>query len=133
MSNRKNLNVTQFKEFTRIIIDDLYRELHKLKKMFKYSVTVLLQQKVGAALNYGSAIYVDNTADGQITHFYNDSKYYDLVFLLLVIKLLKNLSILFDNGFFIFKTFLNLNTIIILLQLINYFIILIKFLDFIFF
>jgi hypothetical protein len=101
--------------------------------MFKYSVTVLLQQKVGAALNYGSAIYVDNTADGQITHFYNDSKYYDLVFLLMVIKLLKNLSILFDNGFFIFKTFLNLNTIIILLQLINYFIILIKFLDFIFF
>ena len=75
----KNLNVTQFREFTRTIIDDLYRELHKLKKMFKYSATVLLQQKVGAALNYGSAMYVDNTADGQVTHFYNDSKYYDLV------------------------------------------------------
>ena len=32
----KNLNVTQFKEFTHTIIDDLYRELHKLKKMFNH-------------------------------------------------------------------------------------------------
>jgi hypothetical protein len=75
----KNVNVNNFKELARTIVDDLYKELHKLKKMFKYSVTVLLQQKVGAALNYGSAMYVDNTADGQVTHFYNDSKYYDLV------------------------------------------------------
>ena len=33
----KNLNVSNFKEFTRSIVDDLYKELHKLKKMFKYS------------------------------------------------------------------------------------------------
>ena len=32
--------------------------------MFKYSVTVLLQQKNGSAINFGSAMYVDNNADG---------------------------------------------------------------------
>ena len=41
----KNLNANNFKEFSRSIVDDLYKELHKLKKMFKYCVTVLLQQK----------------------------------------------------------------------------------------
>ena len=75
----KNLNVNNFKEFSRSIVDDLYKELHKLKKMFKYSVTVLLQQKNGAAINYGCAMYVDNNADGQVTYFYNDCKYYDVV------------------------------------------------------
>lgn len=75
----KNLNVTNFKEFSRTILDELYKELHKLKKMFKYSVTVFLQQKAGAAVNYGCAMYVDNTADGQVTKFYNESKYYDLI------------------------------------------------------
>ena len=44
----KNLNVTNFKEFSRTILDELYKELHKLKKMFKYSVTVFLQQKAGS-------------------------------------------------------------------------------------
>ena len=31
----KNLNETNFKEFSRTILDELYKELHKLKKMFK--------------------------------------------------------------------------------------------------
>ena len=75
----KPLNVNNFKEFSRSIVDDLYKELHKLKKMFKYSVTVLLQQKNGAAINYGCAMYVDNNADGQVTYIYSDCKYYDVV------------------------------------------------------
>ena len=75
----KNLNVNNFKEFSRTILDELYKELHKLKKMFKYSVTVFLQQKAGAAVNYACAMYVDNTADGQVTNFFNESKYYDLI------------------------------------------------------
>ena len=29
-------------------------------------------------MNYGSAMYVDNTADGQVTYFYNENKSYDL-------------------------------------------------------
>ena len=74
----KKLNVAGFKDFTKELVDELYKELHKLKKMFKYSVTVFLQQKCGAAMNYGSAMYVDNTADGQVTYFYNDNKSYDL-------------------------------------------------------
>ena len=75
----KNLNVNNFKEFSRTILDELYKELHKLKKMFKYSVTVFLQQKAGAAVNYGCTMYVDNTADGQVTKLFNESKYYDLI------------------------------------------------------
>ena len=75
----KNVNVNNFKELARTIVDDLYKELHKLKKMFKYSVTVLLQQKNGAAINYACAMYVDNNADGQVTYFYNECKYYDVV------------------------------------------------------
>ena len=75
----KNVNVSNYKEFSHTIIDDLYKELHKLKKMFKYSATVLLQQKNGAAINYASAMYVDNTADGQVNHIYTDCKYYDVI------------------------------------------------------
>lgn len=75
----KNINVSTFKEFSHSLVDDLYKELHKLKRLFKYSVTVLLQQKNGAALNYACAMYVDNTADGQVTYFYQDSKFYDIV------------------------------------------------------
>ena len=75
----KNLNANNFKEFSRSIVDDLYKELHKLKKMFKYSVTVLLQQKNGAAINFGCAMYVDNNADGQVTYFYSENRYYDVV------------------------------------------------------
>lgn len=75
----KNLNVIGYKEFSRTIIDDVYKELHKLHKLFKYSATVLLQQKNGAALNFASAMYVDNNADGQVTYVYTDNKFYDLV------------------------------------------------------
>ena len=52
----KKLNVAGFKDFTKELVDELYKELHKLKKMFKYSVTVFLQRKCGAAMNYGSAM-----------------------------------------------------------------------------
>ena len=75
----KNLNVSNYKEFSRSIIDEIYKELHKLKKMFKYSSTVLLQQKNGAALNFACAMYVDNNADGQVTYFYTGNKFYDIV------------------------------------------------------
>ena len=36
-------------------------------------------QKNGAAINFGGAMYVDNNADGQVTYFYNDNRYYDVV------------------------------------------------------
>ena len=83
----KNENVNNFKQHTQTIIDDLYKGLHKLKKMFKYSATVLLQQKNGAALNYACAMYVDNNADGQVTFFYQDNKYYDVVVSIAGIKI----------------------------------------------
>ena len=75
----KNLNDSNFKEFTKSIVDDLYKALHKLKKTFKYSVIVLLLQKNGASINFGCTMYVDNNADGQVTYFYNDNRYYDVV------------------------------------------------------
>lgn len=74
----KSLNANQFKEFSHTIVDDIYKELMKQKKMFKYSATVFLQQKTGAAVNFGSAMYVDNAADGQVSFFYNENKFYDL-------------------------------------------------------
>ena len=74
----KNQNATMFKEFSKEILDNVYRELHKLHKLFKYSVTVFLQQKAGAAVNFGSAMYADSTADGQVMYFYMENKYYDV-------------------------------------------------------
>jgi hypothetical protein len=41
-------------------------------------VTVFLQQKVGAAVNFGSSMYADSTADGQVLHFYTENKFYDI-------------------------------------------------------
>lgn len=75
----KNLNVSNFKQFSREVLDEVYKGLHRLKRMFKYSVTVFLQQKAGAAMNFGASMYADNTADGQVVQFYDKNKYYDLV------------------------------------------------------
>lgn len=36
------------------IVDEIMKELLKLKKLFKYAVTVFIQQKCGCAMNYGS-------------------------------------------------------------------------------
>ena len=74
----KNQNATTYKDFSKEILDNIYRELHKLHKLFKYSVTVFLQQKVGAAVNFGSSMYADSTADGQVLHFYTENKFYDI-------------------------------------------------------
>lgn len=77
--NQKILNVTAFKDFSREILDEVSKELLKKKRMFKYSVTVFLQQKNGAAMSFGSAMYVDNTKDGQVSHIFSENEHYDLL------------------------------------------------------
>ena len=47
--------------------------------MFKYSVTVFIQQKVGASMTYGCSMWVDNTADGQVAYPFRDNKFVDLM------------------------------------------------------
>jgi hypothetical protein len=49
----KQIYVDQINEFANSIGDELLKELLKLKKLFKYSVTVFVQQKNGCAMNYG--------------------------------------------------------------------------------
>lgn len=49
----KPIYVDQINEFTNSIVDEILKELNKLKKLFKYSVTVFVQQKNGCAMNYG--------------------------------------------------------------------------------
>ena len=40
------------------MVDDCMKELLKLKKMFKYGVTVFVQQKNGSAMNFGGKIII---------------------------------------------------------------------------
>ena len=61
------------------IINEIYKELVKLRKAFKYSSTVLLQKKHEENYNFACAMHVDNKADGQVTYFYTGNKYYDVV------------------------------------------------------
>jgi hypothetical protein len=41
-------------ELSRKLVDDTMKELFKLKKLFKYAVSVFVQQKNGSAMNFGS-------------------------------------------------------------------------------
>jgi hypothetical protein len=54
----KIIYLDQINEFTRSIVDEILKELLKLKKLFKYFVTVFVQQKNGSAMNYGSNLYI---------------------------------------------------------------------------
>ncbi len=36
------------------LVDEIMKELFKLKKSFKYAITVFIQQKCGSSMNYGS-------------------------------------------------------------------------------
>lgn len=77
--NRKVLHSGEFKSFSKEVLDEVFKEILKKGRKFKYSVTVFLQQKSGAAMSYGSAMYVDNTADGQVAYIYNENEYFDLM------------------------------------------------------
>lgn len=50
----KIVGVDHIDSYTYTIVDEIMKELFKLKKMFKYSVSVFMQQKCGCAMNYGS-------------------------------------------------------------------------------
>ena len=50
----KQVSVDHIDQYSHTIIDELMKELFKLKKLFKYAITVFIQQKCGAAMNYGS-------------------------------------------------------------------------------
>ncbi len=47
----------QINELANKLVDECMKELLKLKKMFKFFVTVLIQQKNGSALNMGGKIF----------------------------------------------------------------------------
>jgi hypothetical protein len=51
--------VDQINELTNKIVDDCMKDLIKLKKPFKYSVTVFIQQKNGSGVNFGSKNLVE--------------------------------------------------------------------------
>jgi len=53
-----NKNVGNVNELSRKLVDDTMKELFKLKKLFKYAVTVFVQQKIGSAMNFGSKFII---------------------------------------------------------------------------
>ena len=55
-----NKNVGNVNELSRKLVDDTMKELFKLKKLFKYAVTVFVQQKNGSAMNFGSKFIILN-------------------------------------------------------------------------
>jgi len=50
----KQVGVDHIDQYSHTIVDEIMKELFKLKKLFKYAVTVFVQQKCGCAMNYGS-------------------------------------------------------------------------------
>ena len=54
MQLEKQVGLDQIDAYVNTIVDEIMKELFKLKKLFKYAVTVFIQQKCGCAMNYGS-------------------------------------------------------------------------------
>jgi hypothetical protein len=69
------------------IVNDLMKELLKTKKQFKYSVTCFIQQKTGAAVNYGSSFLAEDGSDGVVTLIVNDNPYIDLIITVVGVKI----------------------------------------------
>lgn len=61
------------------ITNDIMKELLKTKKMFKYSITCFIQQKNGAAANFGSSIYAEDGSDGVVSVAVDNHKYIDVI------------------------------------------------------
>ena len=55
------------------------KELLKLKKLFKYGVTVFVQQKNGSAMNFGGASYLEDASDGTVTCAIHDHPHVDVM------------------------------------------------------
>jgi len=53
----KQVGLDHIDQYAQTIIDEIMKELFKLKKLFKYAVTAFVQQKCGSAMNYGSNFY----------------------------------------------------------------------------
>jgi hypothetical protein len=50
----KVINLDDINKLSNDLVDDILKELNKLKRLFKYTVTVFIQQKNGAGLSFGS-------------------------------------------------------------------------------
>jgi hypothetical protein len=80
------IHLDQIPDITNSIIDDIMKELNKLGRKFKYSVSVLIQQKIGATLSYGSiykllpldAAYLEDQSDGTSTYVKRDHPHVDV-------------------------------------------------------
>ena len=52
---------------TQNITNEIMKELLKTRKLFKYSITTFIQQKCGAAVNFGCSIFAEDSSDGIVT------------------------------------------------------------------
>ncbi len=72
---------------TQNITNELMKEILKSKKLFKYSITTLIQQKNGSALNYCSAAFNEDTSDGIVSVCINDHPYIDIIIVVSGVKI----------------------------------------------
>jgi dynein light chain Tctex-type 1 len=56
-------------QYTQSIIDFVVKELVKLRKHYKFTVTCVLMQKSGAGLTTAASLYGDNNKDGYVSTF----------------------------------------------------------------
>lgn len=75
----KPVHVDEINELANTLTNEAMRELLKLKKLFKYSVTVLVQQKNGSPMNYGGASYMEDSSDGSVTTTITDHPHVDVL------------------------------------------------------
>lgn len=82
----KPIYLNQINELSNKIVDECMKELWKLKKPFKYSVTVFIQQKNGCGVNFGSNIlfylgaqFAEESSDGGQTLIIHDHPYVDAI------------------------------------------------------
>lgn len=61
------------------IVNDLMKELLKSKKAFKYSITCFIQQKNGAAANFGCSIFAEDGADGVVSVAIDNHPFIDVI------------------------------------------------------
>lgn len=62
--NDSQYNPKKVNEWTNGIVTSCLKELHGLQKNFKYIITCIIMQKVGAGLNTTASMFWDSNKDG---------------------------------------------------------------------
>ena len=77
----------EIEELTNRLIDDITKDLVKMKKLLKYSVLAFIQQKNGSGLSYFGAGFLEDVGEDKVVKFFDEHPNLDVAVVVLGIKI----------------------------------------------